>query len=149
MRELFLGIALGLGISFLTLFYHEEPQTFLSPLPDAPVQEKVDPKVENLKRFFAKYRSPLYDYSRFIVDISRTYGLDYRLLPAIAGTESTFCKFTPIDSHNCWGWGIYGSTVTRFPNYKLAIQEVARGLYGDRYRDKSIEGIAEIYTARP
>lgn len=87
-----------------------------------------DKRVAVLKAFFRKYDSPLYDHADFIVKISDEYGLDYRLLPAISMQESGACKVIPHGSHNCWGWGIYGNTVTRFSSYPEAIETVSRGL---------------------
>lgn len=88
----------------------------------------ADGRVANLKSFFRKYNSPLYDYADHIVKVSDKYQFDYRLLPAIAMQESNLCRVIPDNSHNCWGWGIYGTTVTRFDSYDAAINAVAKGL---------------------
>lgn len=87
-----------------------------------------DGRIAKLQQFFTKYHSPLLPHAQLIVELADTYGLDYRTIPAIAMQESTGCKRIPIDSHNCWGWGIYGSKVTRFPDYPTAIETVSRGL---------------------
>jgi len=88
----------------------------------------VDGRVANLKAFFRKYNSPLYDYAQKIVEESDKYQFDYRLLPAIAMQESNLCRVIPDNSYNCWGWGIYGTTVTRFESYDEAIETVAKGI---------------------
>ncbi|NTU46819.1 hypothetical protein HGA88_04285 [Candidatus Roizmanbacteria bacterium] len=87
-----------------------------------------DGRAANLKSFFRKYNSPLYDSADFIVQMADKYQFDYRLLPAIAMQESNLCRVIPNNSYNCWGWGIYGSTVTRFDSYTDAIETVSRGL---------------------
>ncbi len=87
-----------------------------------------DGRIANLKRFFRKYNSPLYDHADVIVETADQYKFDYRLIPAIAMQESGLCRVIPNDSHNCWGWGIYGSTVTRFSSYPEAIRTVSKGL---------------------
>jgi hypothetical protein len=87
-----------------------------------------DARAKNLKQFFRKYNSDLYDYAEFIVETSDKYQFDYRLLPAIAMQESTLCKFIPENSYNCWGWGIYGDLTTRFSSYEEGIETVAQGL---------------------
>lgn len=87
-----------------------------------------DKRVAVLKAFFRRYNSPLYEYAEFIVSVSDENQLDHRLIPAIAMKESTACKFIPDNSHNCWGWGIYGNTITRFDSYEESISTVARGL---------------------
>ena len=110
--------------------------------------EAVDARAVNLKSFFRKYNSPLYDHAEYIVETSDRYGFDYRLLPAIAMQESGLCRVIPYDSYNCWGWGIYGNTVTRFGSYEEAIDTVARGLKKN-YIDKGLitaSAIMEKYT---
>lgn len=87
-----------------------------------------DSRSANLKVFFRKHNSSLYDYADKIVEVSDKYQFDYRLLPAIAMQESNLCRVIPDDSHNCWGWGIYGTTVTKFDSYDEAIETVAKGI---------------------
>lgn len=88
----------------------------------------ADGRVANLKSFFRKHNSSLYDYADKIVEVSDKYQFDYRLLPAIAMQESNLCRVIPDNSHNCWGWGIYGTTVTKFDSYDDAIETVAKGI---------------------
>jgi len=97
----------------------------------------ADGRVANLKHFFRKYNSPLYDYAELIVSVSDKYGFDYRLLPAIAMQESNLCRYIPENSHNCWGWGIYGNQVIRFSSYEEAIEKVAAGIKKE-YIDKGL-----------
>lgn len=91
-----------------------------------------DGRVIALQKFFAQYKSPLEPHAQLIVELADKYNLDYRLLPAIAMKESTLCQKIPKDSHNCWGYGIYGGKVKRFKNYEEAITTVSKGL-GTRY----------------
>lgn len=107
-----------------------------------------DARTANLKVFFRKYNSPLYDHAEAIVKVSDKYQFDYRLLPAIAMQESNLCKFIPENSYNCWGWGIYGTLVTRFESYDEGIEKVAAGLKKE-YIDKGLvtaSAIMEKYT---
>lgn len=107
-----------------------------------------DARVANLKAFLRKYNSVLYDYADKIVEVSDKYQFDYRLLPAIAMQESNLCRVIPDDSHNCWGWGIYGTTVTKFDTYDEAIETVGKGIKRD-YIDKGLvtaTAIMEKYT---
>jgi hypothetical protein len=107
-----------------------------------------DIRVANLKFFFRKYESVLYDKSEFIVKMADQYKLDYRLIPAIAMQESGLCKHIYEGSHNCWGWGIYGDKVTRFDSYEEAIETISRGLKKN-YIDKGLttpEDIMRKYT---
>jgi hypothetical protein len=104
-----------------------------------------DARVANLMHFFRKYNSPLYDHAQKIVDVADTHKFDYRLLPAIAMQESTLCRSIPSNSYNCWGWGIYGSTVTRFSGYDEAIETVGRGLKKN-YIDRGLTTTSAIMS---
>lgn len=107
-----------------------------------------DSRSTNLKIFFRRHNSPLYDYTDLIVEESDKNGFDYRLLPAIAMQESTLCKSIPPDSFNCWGWGIWGDNVTKFDSYSDGIKVVAEGLKKE-YLDKGLitaSKIMERYT---
>jgi len=108
----------------------------------------ADIRVANLKYFFRKYDSVLYDQSDYIVKMADQYTLDYRLIPAIAMQESGLCKHIYEGSHNCWGWGIYGNKVTRFDSYEEAIETISRGIKKN-YIDKGLttpEAIMRKYT---
>ncbi len=102
-----------------------------------------DIRVANLKYFFRKYNSVLYDYAEVFITAADKYQFDYRLLPAIAMQESNLCKYIYEGSHNCWGWGIYGGKVTRFASYEEAIETISKGikLY---YIDKGLTTPEEI-----
>lgn len=107
-----------------------------------------DIRVANLKYFFRKYNSVLYDYADVFVKWADTYEFDYRLLPAIAMQESNLCKYIYEGSHNCWGWGIYGGKVTKFESYDQAIETISRGIK-KYYIDKGLttpEQIMSKYT---
>jgi len=108
----------------------------------------IDGRSANLRNFFRKHSSPLYDLADYIVYISDKYGFNYRLLPAIAMQESTLCKYIPENSFNCWGYGIYGNQVLRFSSYKEAIETVAYGIKKN-YIDKGLttpEAVMSKYT---
>ncbi len=102
-----------------------------------------DIRVANLKYYFRKYESVLYDKSEYFVAMADKYQLDYRLLPAIAMQESNLCKHIYAGSYNCWGWGIYGNKVTRFSSYEEAIETISRGLKKN-YIDKGFTTPEEI-----
>lgn len=81
-----------------------------------------------IKKYLHKYHSPLEPFFHTIVEISDKWGVDYRLLVAIAQQESNLCKKIPAGSHNCWGYGIYGKKITSFDNYPQALETVAKTL---------------------
>lgn len=99
-----------------------------------------DYRVANLKNFFAKYNSPLIDYAESFVAYADSNGLDYRLVPAITGVESTFGKRIPVDSYNAYGWanGEY-----HFTSWESSIAHVSEVLKTS-YIDKGAPTIAKI-----
>lgn len=108
-----------------------------------------DPRMATLQQFFKKYNSVLYGHTATILDASDRYQLDYRLLPAIAMQESGLCKKIPVDSHNCWGWGITGGKVRRFASYDEAIYAIAEGIrteYVDKRNLTTVAQIMRVYT---
>lgn len=100
----------------------------------------VDYRVSNLRNFFAKYNSPLVPYAEEFVAYADKYGIDYRLVPAITGVESTFGKAIPYDSYNAYGWagGDY-----RFDSWPESIGTVSQTLK-TQYIDKGASSIPEI-----
>lgn len=88
-----------------------------------------DARVELVRQFLEKYDSPLEPHAQLIVDTAEKYGLDYRLIPAIAMQESNLCKKVREDSdHNCWGYGIYGGKGRAFDTYEHGIEVVSESL---------------------
>ncbi len=107
-----------------------------------------DARYEIVRQFLAKYHSPLTDYAQNIIDAADKYQLDFRLIPAIAMQESNLCKRIPEDSHNCWGFGIYGKKITKFGDYPEAIDTVTKTL-ATKYREKGLhtpDQIMSMYT---
>lgn len=63
-------------------------------------------RVTALEQYLQKRGSYLAKHASLIVQLSDQYGVDYRLVVAISGVESGYCKvnFKP---YNCWGFGRY------------------------------------------
>lgn len=81
-----------------------------------------------LKNFLETNRSPLTPYADFLVQTADKYGLDFRLIPAIAMVESTGGRVMPTGSHNAWG---FANGESRFSSWEEAIEEVAQTLKAD------------------
>lgn len=84
-------------------------------------------RVENVRSFLASRNSPLADYAQEFVNAANTYGIDYRLVPAISIIESSGGLHT-FRSYNAWGWGKMS-----FNNWTEAIWTVSEGL-GNYYK---------------
>lgn len=102
-----------------------------------------DARTEMVRTFFHKYNSELEPFAQDVIQAADKYGLDYRLIPAIAMQESNLCKKAPKGSNNCWGFGIYGTKVTKFDSYAEAINTVTKTLVND-YKNKGLESPQEI-----
>ena len=65
-----------------------------------------DERIDTLRAYLLMHNSPLAEASTHFVSEADRLGLDWKLVAAIAGTESTFGKHVPSGSYNAWGWGI-------------------------------------------
>ncbi len=127
-------------IAFLAIFFFSKPVL---------AQEKVaggsavletnlsvpDRRVDKLKAFLESYDSPMADSAEAFVEIADKYGLDWKLVPAIAGVESTFGKNIPGGSYNAYGWanGAYA-----FESWEESIEVVSKALK-EKYVDKGLD----------
>lgn len=111
-----------------------------------------DYKAETLRKFLKTYNSPLADYAGTFVRQAKAYDIDWRMVAAISGVESTFGEQIPYGSYNAWGWGIYGNQVTYFKSYSEAIKTISKSLrqdYMDKWGAKNVYAIGRIYAASP
>jgi hypothetical protein len=88
-----------------------------------------DARPQIVANFLTRYKSPLEpadQYGRLLVQIADKYGIDFRLLPAIAMQESGLCKNIPEGSHNCLGFGIHKRGTLGFESYEAAFERAGR-----------------------
>src|ERR1035437_9299144 len=64
--------------------------------------EATDSRVRILREFLEKYNSPLVSYASTFVENADKYNLDWKLVAAISGVESTFGREIPNNSFNGW-----------------------------------------------
>jgi len=91
--------------------------------------ESNDARQQIVANFLTRYKSPLTpadQYGRLLVEIADRYGMDFRLLPAMAMQESGLCKNIPEGSHNCLGFGIHKRGTLGFESYEAAFERSAR-----------------------
>lgn len=93
--------------------------------------EHVDARAKIVENFFTDYQSPLANHSNFFIQVADKYNLDWRLLPAIAMQESNGGKRVIKNSYNPFGYGIYGTLVTKFQGWDEAIERVGKALRED------------------
>lgn len=119
------------------------------------VSKQIDQRARVLQAYLSRYDSPLQYNAQDFIDAADTYQLDWKLVPAIAGVESTFGKFTPgsdySPSYNAWGWGVYGDQAMYFKSWREAIFAVSQGLR-DNYLNKGLKdpyAINHVYSESP
>lgn len=117
-----------------------------------PVAKEHDSRVAILREFLGQYNSPLVPFAADFVEIADKYNLDWKLVAAISGVESTFGKQIPYSSFNGWGWGIYGDNMIRFSSWTEGIETVSEGLrtnYLNKWGAKDVYEIGRFYAASP
>ncbi len=112
--------------------------------------KQLDQRAVILHDYLAKYDSPLQDHAQDFVDAADTYNVDWKLVPSIAGVESTFGKNIP-GGYNGWGWGVYGDQAIYFTSWRSGIFTVTQGLR-ENYLNKGLTDPYQInyaYAASP
>jgi hypothetical protein len=110
----------------------------------------LDSRAKILSNFLKQYDSPLTPFASDFIDMADKYGLDWKLVAAISGVESTFGKQIPPYSYNAWGWGVYGDNVIRFKSWDEGISTISQGLrerYMDQWGGEDIYKIGAMYAA--
>lgn len=145
--------------ALITKFYPQTPQVSQTIETDeANLQEELPPetnlaqtadaRAHLVANFIARNdhgkNSPLQPYAEWgvkFVEIADEFGIDFRLLPAIARKESTFCKSNIARKYyNCFGFGVPASGITeagKFSSFEEGARAVAAALKRN-YLDKGL-----------
>ncbi|MDO8551115.1 MAG: hypothetical protein Q7S03_00320 [bacterium] len=118
-------------------------QSIKTAYPSSALQQPVlepDNRVEKLRTFLEKRKSPLSPYSEEFIKAADEQGIDWRLVPAITGIESSFGLRMPYRSYNAYGWnnGVY-----KFSSWEDSIQHVSKVLR-KRYIDRGATDVWKI-----
>src|SRR3989344_2647916 len=90
-----------------------------------------DNRTSVLKNYLDQFDSPLAIHADAFIKSADRYNLDWKLIPAISGAESTFGKRVAFDSHNPFG---YAGGYFSFESWEKAI-EVEAEMLAVKYRD--------------
>ncbi len=104
-----------------------------------------DMRAKALENVFKKYNSPLVSEAKAYVELADKHGIDWKLLPAISGLESSFGVHLMPNSYNAYGWG--GGHIY-FESWSDGIDKILASLkknYYNRGADTVYE-IAPIYA---
>lgn len=117
---------------------------------DAPKVEVIDNRPALIDAYYAKRGMPLEGYGEKMVAVADQYGLDWRLLPAIAVREQSGGKVLP---HNCPGrtvnYNVFGwaSAKICFTSYDQAIETVGMKLGTlSWYKGKELVPLLQTYN---
>lgn len=102
-----------------------------------------DGRVKAVEEFFKSYKSVLADSAVTFIAVADKYQLDWRLLPSISMQESNGGKRMIKDSHNPFGFGIYGSKVIKFSSFEEGIETVGKTLR-ENYLNEGLKTLEEI-----
>ncbi len=111
-----------------------------------------DNRAQILRDYLVAKNSPLADSASTFVEQADKNNLDWKLVAAISGLESSFGKAIPYNSYNGWGWGVYGDNVMRFTSWDDAITTISKGLrenYINKMHTDNIYSIGRVYAASP
>lgn len=147
------ALLLALISAFIAPVYADTPFVGAHPLASVgytpfptPLSSINNPKTNRervLSQFLSRYNSPLRREAVHFIKTADRYNLDWRLLPAIAGMESTFGKFLLEGTYNPFGWG--GGYIY-FDNFEDAIETVGRQLFLRFNGRTTPEDIGPTYT---
>ncbi len=149
---LFLFVAISL-LGTASVHAMEKQAEATGQLINPTLEYQKDDRIGKLKAYLASNESPLTQEANHFVSEADRLEMDWKLVAAISGVESTFGKHVPAGSYNAWGWGIPtgASWGLAFPDWKAGITAVSDGLrtnYIDRGA-KTIDQIGYIYAASP
>jgi hypothetical protein len=109
-----------------------------------------DSRAALIDNFLASHRSPMAGLGNNFVVAADKYGIDWRLLPAIAFQESNLGKKAPAGTYNPFGWAIYPGSKVGFNSWTDAINLVSAS-FKKNYSDQGLtepETIVAKYTAK-
>ncbi len=96
---------------------------------------QADKRPIKLEKFLESYNSPLAEYAEVFIETADKYGLDWKLVPAITGVESTFGKQIPANSYNAYGWA---NGAFSFESWEQSIDIVSKALK-EKYVDRGLD----------
>jgi soluble lytic murein transglycosylase-like protein len=127
-------------IAFMAIFLFNQPVQAVEKMAGSSAMlenslSEADQRAFKLEKFLESYDSPLAEYAQVFVESADKYGLDWKLVPAITGVESTFGKQIPAGSYNAYGWanGAYA-----FQSWEDSIEVVSQALK-EKYVDKGLD----------
>lgn len=108
-----------------------------------------DIRIVALENTLKKYESPLTPYASVYVTEADKNGVDWKLLPSIAGLESTFGKHYIEGTYNVYGWGSGHIYFDSWEDGIATINAALRKNYIDKWGATNVWEIGPIYAESP
>lgn len=109
-----------------------------------------DPRAAIVESYLRSRNSPMTGAARTFIEVADACPMDWTLLPAIAGKESSFGLFIPHNSYNAFGWAVYTGQNhgAVFTSWDHGIEVVGRGLCENYIKKGRVtpEQIEVLYT---
>ncbi len=122
-------------------------------LSDIITVQAEDTRVQSLRAYLNQFNSPLSQYANTFVTQADLYQLDWTMVAAISGVESTFGHQIPSPTcPNAWGWDVYGTQTMCFSSFDEGIRVISKGLredYINKLGTDDIYSIGSMYAASP
>lgn len=115
-------------------------------------EEVTDNRAKILERFLETQKSPLSANAASFITHADRHNIDWKLVAAISGVESTFGLAVPYNCNNAWGYNIYAGHVRCFSSYDEAINVISydlRELYMKQWGASDIYSLGRFYAADP
>jgi hypothetical protein len=103
----------------------------------------TDPRVEQVRQFFTKYKSPAAKYAELFIQVADANDLDWNLLPMFAFVETGGGIYK--HNNNIFGWD---SGKKKFHSVEEGIRYVGQALQTGPYKNKSTLAKIKIYNQR-
>jgi hypothetical protein len=113
---------------------------------------KQDNRAAILRSYLQQYNSPLADHADTFIKEADANNIDWRMVVAISGVESTFGEAIPPYSYNAWGYNVYGTNVRSFASWDDGITVVStdlRQIYMNQRGATNVYQIGATYAASP
>lgn len=147
---LFTALLLAVIISPQKTFAEKNNSSSAALTPQVKSINKIDDsRVEALQNVLNKYNSPLAPYARDYVTMADKHGVDWKLLPAISGLESSFGKHFMPNSYNVYGWGGGHIYFDSWEDGIDTINKTLRANYMDKWGATDVWSIGPIYAESP
>lgn len=101
----------------------------------------TDPRVEQVRQFFTKYKSPAAKYAELFIQVSDENDLDWKLLPMFAFVETGGGIYK--HNNNIFGWD---SGKQKFHSVEEGIRYVGHALQQGPYKGKTTVEKIKVYN---